>query len=66
MSTVKATFSGFVGFGGVPVELHEGDVYDADNPLVAAHSDKFTAPPEPKRSVGRPLGSKNRPKDEDE
>lgn len=58
MSTVKATFSGFIGHEGVPAWVNEGDEYDENHPLVAANPQKFT---EPKRSPGRPLGSKNKP-----
>jgi hypothetical protein len=44
MSTVKATFDGFVGLNGVPVLLHDGDEYDMEHPLVQAHPDLFTEP----------------------
>ena len=37
MSTVKATYDGFVGLDGVPVLLADGDVYESDHPLVVAH-----------------------------
>lgn len=60
MSQVKANYNGFVGLNGVPVLLHEGDVYDADHALVAARPDLFDEVPEaaPKRPVlGRPKGS---------
>ena len=57
MSTVKATFSGFIGHDGVPTWVNEGDEFDENDPLVVASPDKFT---EPKRSPGRPLGSKNK------
>lgn len=58
MSKVNATMSGFVGHEGVPVWVNEGDEYDENHPLVVANPDKFT---EPKRSPGRPPGSKNKP-----
>lgn len=61
MTTVKALFDGFVGHGGIPVELHAGDEYDADDPVVTTNPDKFT---EPKRGPGRPPGSKSQPKGE--
>ena len=45
MSTVKATYDGFVGLNGVPVLLNEGDEYDSEHPLVQQHPDMFTEPP---------------------
>lgn len=57
MSKVYATYSGFVGFDGVPVLLADGAEYDDTHPLVQAHPELFT---EPRRSPGRPLGSKNK------
>jgi hypothetical protein len=45
MSTVKATFDGFVGLNGVPVLLADGDEYDSEHPLVEAHPEMFTEPP---------------------
>lgn len=54
MSTVKATFSGFVGLDGVPVLVHEGEVWDAGHPLVQARPELFTEPAaEPKRPTIR-------------
>ncbi len=61
MSKVNAKIDGFVGVDGVPVLLAVGDEYDDSHPLVAAHPDLFT---EPKRSPGRPLGSRNKDKDD--
>ncbi len=46
MSKVYATFSGFVGFEGVPTEIHDGDEYPADHPLVQANPHLFAAPPQ--------------------
>ena len=59
---VQATYSGFVGVDGVPVLLGVGDEYDDSHPLVQARPDLFT---EPRRSPGRPLGSKNKDKASD-
>lgn len=50
MSTVKATYDGFVGHDGVPVLLVDGAEYDADHPLVQARPDLFT---EPRRAPAR-------------
>lgn len=62
MSKVNAIYSGFVGLNGVPVLLGEGDEYDDSHPMVQAHPQHFT---EPRRSPGRPLGSKNKPSTDD-
>jgi periplasmic protein TonB len=50
MSTVKATYSGFVSHDGIPVMLSAGEEYDADHPLVEARPDLFSkaTKPEPK------------------
>lgn len=57
MSTVKATYSGFVGYKGQPVVMHEGDVWDVEHPLVQARPELFTEPvPEPKRPTIRGRG----------
>lgn len=61
MSKVNATYGGFVGLNGVPVLLADGDEYDENHPLVQAHPHMFT---EPRRSPGRPLGSKNKGADD--
>ncbi len=48
MSKVTATYSGFVPVDGVPVQLQDGDEYEADHPLVVARPELFTEPePEP-------------------
>lgn len=48
MSKVTATFDGFVGHNGVPVQLQSGDEYDSEHSLVQARPDLFTEPePEP-------------------
>lgn len=62
MSKVNAIYSGFVGLDGMPVMLHEGEEYDEMHPLVQAQPQHFT---EPRRSPGRPLGSKNKPATDD-
>lgn len=59
MSTVRATFTGFVGVAGVPVELAEGAEWDSEDPVVRANPAMFT---EPKRTAGRPAGSANKPR----
>jgi hypothetical protein len=61
MSTVKSTYSGFVGLDGVPVLLHDGDEYDAGHPLVEAYPHMFT---EPRRSPGRPPAAKGKATDD--
>lgn len=61
MSTVKALIDGFVGLNGVPVLLAVGDEYDTEHPMVQQHSHMFT---EPRRSPGRPLGSKSKATDD--
>jgi len=66
MSTVKATFNGFVGHEGVPVLLHDGDEYEADHPLVEARPELFTEPePEPELAPKRVLGRRGKPDDDD-
>lgn len=46
MSKVYATRSGFVGFNGQSVWVHEDDEYDASDPLVKAMpADMFVARP---------------------
>lgn len=62
MSTVRATYSGFVGLNGMPVLLNDGDEYDENHPMVQAHPQHFT---EPRRGPGRPAGSKNKPSTDD-
>lgn len=57
MSKVNATYDGYVGVDGVPVLLSAGDEYDSEHPLVQSRPELFT---EPKRSPGRPLGSRNK------
>ncbi len=44
MSKVYATYSGFVGHMGVPVEIHDGDEYPDDHPVVVANPHLFTEP----------------------
>lgn len=44
MSKVTATFNGFVGHEGVPVQLHHGAEYDSEHPLAQARPDLFTEP----------------------
>jgi hypothetical protein len=60
MSTVKATYDGFVGLNGVPVLLHDGDEYDSEHPLVQAQPDKFT---EPRRAPAKPAVTKGKASD---
>jgi hypothetical protein len=57
VSKVYAIYSGFVGLDGVPVLLTDGAEYDDSHPLVQARPELFT---EPRRSPGRPAGSKNK------
>lgn len=40
---VRATFSGFVGHGGVPVYIHEGEERSADDELARAFPQHFVA-----------------------
>lgn len=52
---------GFIGVGGVPVLLAEGDEYDGDHDLVKARPELFDEVPEPapkqRPVLGRPKGS---------
>jgi len=66
MSKVSALITAFVGLNGVPHPLVAGDEYDESHPLVQAHPQHFTAPPEIEpppegRRLGRPPGSRNKP-----
>lgn len=64
MSKVKATMDGFVGHNGVPVQLHSGDVYDAEHPLALARPDLFEEVLEaPKRPI-LTRGPKGKPSDD--
>lgn len=55
---------GFIGVGGVPVLLAEGDEYDGDHGLVQARPELFDEVPEaPKRPV-LSRGLKGSPKDD--
>jgi hypothetical protein len=58
MSTVIATYSGFVGHNGVPVQLHDGDEYDSSHPLVQANPHMFG---EPAKVVGKATAAKTTP-----
>lgn len=63
MSKVKANGDhGFVGLGGVPVLVADGDEYDADHPLVKARPELFDDVPEPPK---RPI-LKGKAKDVDD
>jgi hypothetical protein len=75
MSTVKATYSGWVAPDGVPVLLSAGEEYETDHPLVRARPDLFdmpatpepevkAEPEQPRRGPGRPPGSRNKAKDD--
>lgn len=59
MSKVYAKENTFVGFNGQSVWLQEGDEHDENDPIVKANPDRFTDP-EPKRPIGRPLGSRSK------
>jgi hypothetical protein len=59
MSKVTATYDGFVGHNGVPVQLHSGDEYDAAHSLVQDRPELFTEPaPEPVKSAPAPTPEK--------
>jgi len=45
---VRALVSGFVGVGGVPVLLAEGEERAVDEQVVLAHPHLFTEPPAPR------------------
>jgi len=64
MSKVTAVYNGFVGHEGVPVLLHEGDEWDADDALVQAQPALFTEPP--KRPSPRLPGQRGKSKDADD
>ena len=53
MAKVKALFSGFVGFKGMSLWLHEGQEVDQADPMVEAHPEWFTEPAERPRAQGR-------------
>lgn len=59
MSKVYAKENTFVGFNGQSVWLNAGDEYDESDSIVKAMPGRFTDP-EPKRPIGRPLGSRGK------
>jgi hypothetical protein len=67
---VHPTINGFAGWSGGEVRLQPTDDYDSADPLVVERPELFGLDPEaasgeptaPRR--GRPLGSKNKPKDD--
>ncbi len=71
MSKVTATYSGFVPVDGVPVQLQDGDEYEADHPLVQARPELFTEPepapapvkPAPKTTAAKATAAKAGAKD---
>jgi hypothetical protein len=67
MSQVYPTIDGWIGYGdGASVLVSTGEPMDSDHPLVKQRPELFVPAgdetPSPKRR-GRPVGSKNRPKD---
>lgn len=59
---VRSTYGGFLGVAGVPTMVHEGDVFDAEDAVVAAHPALFVEflepEPEPKRPALRSRSGK--------
>jgi len=60
MSKVRALISGFVGLNGVPIPVHEGDEWDADDALVQARPDLFSEPVEPEKPARRAVAREPR------